>query len=385
VYAVGSVDEFGTISEFTERNDQLDMLAPGADVPTTALVDGDPGTEDFRLASGTSFAAPFVAGTVALMRQADASLRPSDIRSILRVSSVDTQDGDDEFGATTDLTYHRLHIKHALELTYDRKGGSLGESEELAYGGNNSGLAYDDDGILNAVYYSSVDRTMYHLVRASDGSWSQTEEIDNGGADVGQYASMALDSSGRPAVAYFDATVGDLKFAAYDGDDWVVSSIDTTGILGLYPTLVFDADGNAAVSYYHKTKGDLRLARYDGSAWTISTVDSTNDSGRSTSMALDRNGKLAIAYENTTTGHLRYAIQSGSGWSKSDVDADTLGIAWPSLAFDRSNRPNISYFDANPADLKVTRLKDGAWQKQTLATKAAQGFYTQLVFETTAR
>ncbi|MDQ3439438.1 MAG: S8 family serine peptidase, partial [Planctomycetota bacterium] len=147
VYSVGSVDEFGTISEFTERSDQLDVLAPGADVATTALNDDDSSTEDFRLATGTSYASPFIAGTVALMRHADASLRPDDIRSILRVSAVDTKDGDDEFGATTTLTFPRLHLEHALELTYDRKGGSLGSSDALVTDGNDSSLAYDENGV----------------------------------------------------------------------------------------------------------------------------------------------------------------------------------------------------------------------------------------------
>src|SRR5699024_1003998 len=129
--------------------------------------------------SGTSFAAPVVAGTVALMRQADASLRPADIRSILRVSAIDTVDGDDEFGATTDLTYQRLHLKRALDLTYDRKGGSLGSSEELAHGGNNSSLAYDADGTLPAVYYDSISRRLEYLVRATDNSWSTVSIVDS--------------------------------------------------------------------------------------------------------------------------------------------------------------------------------------------------------------
>jgi subtilisin family serine protease len=381
-YAVGAVDEFNTISEFTQRSELLDLLAPGAEVGTTALHDEDPDTEDFRLASGTSFAAPFVAGTVALMRQADASLRPADVRSILRVSAVDTTDGDDEFGVTTSGTYPRLHLKHALELTYDRKGGSLGSSDSLAYGGNNSSLAYDVDGVLHVVYYNSVKRTLEHVVRATDNGWSKTRIIDGDDADVGQYASMALDRSGRPAVAYFDANAGDLKYAHYDGDVWRISTIDTAGIVGLYPTLLFDDDGHAAVSYYHKTKGDLRIARHDGvDAWAIRTVDSSNDVGRSTSMAMNDDGKLAITYENTTTGHLRYAIVSGTSWNRTTVDSATLGIAWPSLAFDHADRPYISYYDAHPADLKVARLKDGSWQKQTLATRGAVGLYTTLVFE----
>jgi subtilisin family serine protease len=381
VYAVGATDEFGTIAEFTQRSDLLDLLAPGADVATTALVDGDGATEDFRLATGTSFASPAVAGTVALMRQADASLRPPDIRSILRVSGIDTIDGDDEFGATTDLTYQRLHLKRALDLTYDRKGGSLGSTEELAHGGNNSALAYDDEGILHAVYYDSVQRRLEYALRATDGSWSTVSVVDSTGADLGQYASMALDDVGRPSVAYYDAITGDLKFARFDGDDWVTSKIDAVGNVGLYPSLVFDDDGHAAVSYYHKTKGDLRVARHDGTAWVIKTVDSAGDVGRSTSMAVDRDGRLAVTYEQTNTGHLRYAVQSGSSWDEETIDDDTLGIAWPSLAFDASNRPNIAYFDAYPANLKFARLRNGDWQKETLASKGAQGFYTTLVFD----
>ncbi|HEV2293139.1 MAG TPA: S8 family serine peptidase [Tepidisphaeraceae bacterium] len=386
VYSVGAIDEFGTVAEFTERSEDLDLLAPGADIATTALNDRDATTSDFRFASGTSYAAPFVAGTVALMRQADASLRLPDIRSILRVSAVDTQDGDDEFGATTDLVYQRLHLEHALELTFDRKGGSLGSSDALVTDGNDSSLAYDEDGVLHVVYYHAAKRTLEHVIRATDGGWSQAQIIDSSDADVGNYSSMALDENGRPAVAYFDALVGDLKFARYDGDDWSISRIDTRGITGLYPSLVFDRDGAPVISYYFKSSnaasGDLRLARHDGNDWVTKTLDSNNDVGRHTTMAMDGNGRLAIAYDNTTTGHLRYIRQTSSGgWIKSAIDTTTQGVSWMSLAFDDSNRPNISYYDAHPADLKFARLNDGQWQTQRLASRGAVGLYNRLVFD----
>jgi len=382
VFAVGSVDEFNTISEFTERSDQLDMLAPGAEVATTALNDDDAATEDFRFATGTSFASPFVAGAAALMRQADASLRPADIRSILRVSAVDTKDGDDEFGAVTTLTFPRLHLEHALELTYDRKGGSLGSSDSLVTDGNDSSLAYDRDGVLHVVYYHAAKRRLEHVVRATDGGWSNPKTVDGAAADLGCYSSMKLDGNGRPAVAYFDATVGDLKFARYDGDNWIVSTIDAPGIAGLYPSLVFDKAGNPAVSYYHKTKGDLRVARHDGGEWIISTVDSTSDVGRHTTMSMDSGGRLAIAYDSTTNGSLKYAVLKSSGWSRNTVDDDMLGgSSWKSLAFDDDDRPNISYYDAHPADLKFARLNDGQWQTEVLSVRGAVGLYSTLLFD----
>lgn len=382
VYAVGAVNEYNTIGDFTARSDDLDLLAPGMDVATLARNDGDPATEDYQFDTGTSYAAPFVAGAAALMRQADSGLRLADIRSILSVSAVDTRDGDDEFGPTTDAVYGRLHLKHALDLTYDRKAGVLGSSDAVAPGGVESALRYDADGVLNMIYYHGGKRTLEHLVRATDGRWSQKHVIDTGDADLGSYLSMDLDAAGRPAVAYFDATLGDLKFARFDGADWVVSRIDAKGSTGLYPTLLYDEENQPVISYYNKLNGDLRLARHDGSAWSITTVASTNDVGRHTTMALDRDGRLGIAFDNTTTGQLEYVVQkSGGGWSRSVVDETTKGVSWMSLAYDDANRPNVSYYDATPADLKFARLKDGDWQTERLAAKGAVGLFNRLVFD----
>lgn len=382
VYAVGAVDEFNTIAEFTARSEQLDLLAPGIEIATTALNDGDATTDDFRFAEGTSYAAPFVAGAAALMRHADASLQSADIRSILRAGGIDTKDGDDEFGTTTDLTYQRLHLKRALDLTYDRKEGLLGSSDAVVPDGNDSSLAYDSDGVLHMVYYQAADRTLEHVVRSTDDGWSQTRIIDTSDADLGCYSSMALDAAGRPAVAYFDATVGDLKFARFDGADWIVSRIDAPGITGLYPSLAFGADNNPVISYYRKSSGDLRFARHDGDKWSITTIASTDDVGRHTTMAVAPNGRIAIAYDNTTSGHLQYTIQAaGGGWAKNTVDTTTRGVSWMSLAFDDESRPNISYYDAHPADLKFARLNDGQWQTERLATRGAVGLYNRLVFD----
>lgn len=54
-------------------------------------------------------------------------------------------------------------------------------------------------------------------------SWrgGQTEPGD----DVGLWSSLALDASGQPRVAYFDATNNALKFAAFDGSAWTISTV----------------------------------------------------------------------------------------------------------------------------------------------------------------
>ncbi|MEO7327671.1 MAG: hypothetical protein ABI193_03765, partial [Minicystis sp.] len=50
----------------------------------------------------------------------------------------------------------------------------------------------------------------------------QTESGD----DVGIWTSLAIDTDGNPAVAYYDRTNKALKLAHYDGKDWVISAIE---------------------------------------------------------------------------------------------------------------------------------------------------------------
>jgi subtilisin family serine protease len=372
VISVGGVDKFDVINEFTERASNLQMLAPGSDVGTLTL-DG-PDT-----VSGTSFAAPFVAGAAALMRQIDPQLKPRDILSILRAGGKDNYDGDEEFGAgPTKLTFPRLDIENALNLASARAPGLSGSDSGVGVRGNNNALMFDAQGILHFAYFDTGDGTIKYATRSTDGFWSTVQNIDNSGDTVGTYLSMALDQRGRPAVAYFDVAHSDLKYSAFDGSQWNAQTVDSKNSVGLYPSLIFDSHNDPAIAYYRKTSGDLKFATHKDGAWVFTNLDTGDNSGRSPSLAMDSNGKLAVAYENSTSGWLRFVEQSGSTWVRSSIDPFTRGVSYISLAFDHSNHANVSYYDANPGDLKYGLLDRGSWQTQKLASKGPVGLYTQL-------
>lgn len=249
--------------------------------------------------------------------------------------------------------------------------------------GNSNSIAVDSNGTTHFAWHDSATKQLKHSSRDNTGIWSAIQIVDTSGDNTGEYVSMALDASGRPSIAYFNSSKGDLQFATFNGATWDTSTIDSKQSVGLYPSLVFGADGRPAISYYRKTSGDLRVARFDGTAWVISDIATADNVGRSTSMALKSDGRLAIAYENSTTGALMFADQTGTAaWKVSTIDA-TAGTAFISLAIDGNGRPGVSYYDAGPADLKFAALKNGKWNINKITSNGATGLYSQLIFDNT--
>jgi len=319
---------------------------------------------------------------VALMHQADPKLMAGDYDSIFHAGSKDNFDGDVEFGSVTKLTYQRLDLLDAVNLATARRPGPLAATGEVGTAADGNDVAYDADGVLHVVYYDSINKTLKYATRGTDHNLSAAVKIDGSGHDVGGYVSVALDKRGRPSVAYFDGTAGDLRFAHFDGETWNVQTIDSTGSTGLYPSIAYDGNDHPNISYFQKTKGDLRLASFDGSKWAIQTIDSKGEVGRSTDIAYDKKTKeLAIAYEDSGKGRLKMARNPGSGWTRGLVDNDTIGVTHVSLAFDpKDDQPAVSYYDIHRADLKYAEFTGTEWHQQRLANKGAQGLYTQLIF-----
>ena len=76
--------------------------------------------------------------------------------------------------------------------------------------------------------------------------------------NVGSYTSLRLDSAGLPRISYNDFTNGDLKYAAYNGTAWTLSTVDSTGNVGFDTSLVLDSADHPWISYYDITNNDLK-------------------------------------------------------------------------------------------------------------------------------
>lgn len=106
VVAVTAVDSQNNQPSFAAVGDEIELSAPGVDVPSTCLGGGT------CLKSGTSMASPHVAAAAAVLKGYESSWTNSEIRTRLQQTATDlgSSGRDDDFG------YGLLQVQEALQL-----------------------------------------------------------------------------------------------------------------------------------------------------------------------------------------------------------------------------------------------------------------------------
>jgi hypothetical protein len=140
---------------------------------------------------------------------------------------------------------------------------------------------------------------------------------------VGEYTSLALDSSAHPRISYQNVTTGDLKYASCDAGcatpgNWTTETVDSTGNTGWDTSLALDTGDNPHIAYYRFDQGNLLYAKLVVSSWEIETVDSAGDVGSFCSLALDGNNDPHISYYDFDAFDLKYALLA----EPCQIDAD---------------------------------------------------------------
>jgi subtilisin family serine protease len=89
VIAVGAVGISGTHARYSNANAFVDVAAPGGDAATgTSSIVSTARGGGFSTQQGTSFASPYVAGAIALLRSARPTLTPAAVEAILEGTTV---------------------------------------------------------------------------------------------------------------------------------------------------------------------------------------------------------------------------------------------------------------------------------------------------------
>ncbi len=148
-------------------------------------------------------------------------------------------------------------------------------SEDVASDGEDNSITKDSNGNIHIAYYHLTDGTLMYATNKS-GSWvtslvDDTRKGMDSRAVCGRYNSIAVDDSGYVHISYFDASTdsddNDLKYATNKSGSWVVTTLDSEGIVGMYTSLALNIGnvnrrGKIFISYYDMTNGALKLATF---------------------------------------------------------------------------------------------------------------------------
>jgi hypothetical protein len=396
VFAIGSINASDIIVKDTQRNDMLDLLAPGENVPAP-IYNASTKQHSYYALTGTSFATPFAAGAAALLKQADPSLSADEIAAVLKRTGSANLDGDDETGNTTGLTYKRLNVDAALAAVVKQP-----PVQDDTYEPNDSTAA------ATVLPFNAQGRTGLENLRlvADDPDFYRFTLSTFSRVYFDLHASAAepsfqlLSSSGATLASVFDGSTKDLAAGTY-----YLKATSGTTLSGTYgialtaqaanppppPTggppstgtwndISYDHNGTLHAAWYDPASHSLKYAsRNSSGTWSITrTVDTSSSGFANISIATDRKNLAGIAYYEAGGKDLKYARFNGSSFSVAKVDSANDAGEYASLAYNANGAPAISYYRRTTGDLYLASTVKGKWRLSAVDSKGDAGRFTSL-------
>jgi hypothetical protein len=413
VYAAGSVNASDVISAFTERGPDMDILAPGEDVPLIYYLPAT-GQRAIIAGSGTSFSVPFIAGMAALLKQIDPTLTPAEMMSIMQRSGVANFDGDKEAAPYTGLTWQRLNINNALAMTYAERDDIYENNDSMATATSLSFSA--DTASLNDLTLLKADADFYKfslgtqadvdyaLMRSGGTASPSVDLLDSHGTLIKHLGST--DELRLVAGAYY------LRFNApsttLDGTyGFSITQTPDDGLNNQTPQtatpITLDADGHGEMDGLTLLGGadDYYSFTIDASSDVDVLVDYGGPSGSAGAQLLDTNGNfLATISGGGISRRLaagRYLIRVFSPDTLADsygvsVDAATFvtpgqNASSSAIAYDQAGNLYMAYYDEAAKNLKYAkRTAAGVWSSPSVIDPGNQtGQFVSLAIDSAGR
>ncbi|MDP2312344.1 MAG: hypothetical protein Q8P41_05520 [Pseudomonadota bacterium] len=271
----------------------------------------------------------------------------------------------------------------------DENGLNPGDSGKYA------SMAIGSDGVAWVLYQDTSNGVLKYATRDTAGVWTIGNADTGGGPnyDSGYWASVALDPSGNPVAAHYDAAKGALRVARWNGTAFTAAAVyegtdytstDTavdsvSGNAGEYARIAIAADGTEYIAFYDRAWGALRLASGNVGGYSFELVDDTADVGQWPDLLVD-GANLSIAYHDVTNQDLKLAQGRANGaWNVETVDSgDHVGA--DTAIYANGSDPGIVYFDGANNDMKVARKSGSAWALETVgSTGSAVGYHNETV------
>jgi len=400
VVPVASVDANGQMSYFSQRNERV-IAAPGENIISTVpdyLYSFDGRTNDFASASGTSMAAPFVAGASTLVRQAmqfagQSNITEDTIYNHLRATA------DPIYDAVTRTTYFRIDVGAAIDalMPTDEDGSTAATSRSLGslvgdttIGGHLAKLNDQDFVSFRAMVSGTVTLTADSATSAMH--WTTTA----GGHINGETLTLQVQAgqtytvgfAGNGSLAHYSVAIdvqGGTPVADWGTVDFARRDHVAIGSEGAWFKVSAARDGQFTVdAAFQTSRGNVQIQLCDANTQPIGGVASMASSG---AQRLDIGATAGQSFYVHVTGansdvSLRVTnlvVQSGRTLSiYGGAGADTIDYQGGTSALAIVNGVGYSF-----ANLNQTRIYGGNGQDQVII-RGTSGAETIQLAPTTA-
>jgi hypothetical protein len=131
-----------------------------------------------------------------------------------------------------------------------------------------SAARFAGDDILAVAYAVKENNgvsTVYYLKYASFQNNTWTVETVDDSVSCGSYCSLAFNSQGQPAIAYYEIrshtgyTLQNLKYARYIDDTWQTERVAQSGDIGKFNNLWYDGNDRAHIGTYSASLDEIIL------------------------------------------------------------------------------------------------------------------------------
>ncbi|WP_370618464.1 S8 family peptidase [Mumia sp. Pv 4-285] len=223
-FTVGSTTDADAVSGFSNRGGLLDVFAPGS-----GIISSEP-DDTYGSKSGTSMAAPHVAGALAVLRDAYPTRPVADLMNDLRTTGVPITYATNAAGTTT-ATTPRIDLLAALRAPNDPPTVSADAAIVTAAEGaiaTNTGTFADPDGTVTSLTASRGTVVM------GAGTWAWSEQTSDG-PDSAPVTITATDDKGETGAVTFTRDVTNVA-PTLTLDPAQVTALDEGGTLSVEAT-----------------------------------------------------------------------------------------------------------------------------------------------------
>lgn len=269
------------------------------------------------------------------------------------------------------VVYNELYPSR---LVYLRQTGNGWQTLAEAGDSYTPSLALDDTGRPH-VAFTNRNEDLVYAVLGSEG-WEQTTipMVGNGGG----HNTLVLDKTGAAHISTFHVAQGP-AYATNHGGAWAAMPVAVQDSVGDKHALALDADDRPYLLYHRPSVGELRWAAKEGDTWVTSAVADVGDPppySLELAVAMGPNNMAQIAYVDGEADQLVFGTQQSNAWSLAPVTTGGRNLA---LAVGQDNQPQMILIQGNR--LAYWTLEAGTWQSEWISPAGALVFNAFLALD----